>query len=196
MPDVSIDLIKQLRERTQASFADCKTALEETGGDLEEAVKRLRVRGSAIAEKRGEREVGAGIIEAYVHGNSQVGVLVDLRSETDFVARSEDFKNLAHDIALQIAASNPKYIDRGDIPQEAVDDEKRLVLQQYADSKKPKEIVEKIAEGKILAMAKENSLLLQPFIKDQGKTVADLINEAVAKFGEKIRVARFTRYQI
>jgi elongation factor Ts len=196
MAGVSLDLIKKLRERTQASFADCRAVLEETGGDLEEAVKLLRVRGAAIAEKRAAREAKAGIIEAYVHGNAQIGVLVDLRAETDFVARSPQFRALAHDLALHIAAANPRYLKPEDIPEDVRTEERRLIEQQFAASGKPPQVLEKIIEGKLAALAKEICLLEQPFVKDPDRTVRNILEEAVAKFGEKIEVARFTRYQI
>ena len=193
---VPIELIKELRARTQASFADCRQALEETEGDLEEAAKRLRVRGAVIAEKRSGRDTDAGIVEAYIHSNSRVGVLVDLHAETDFVARSGEFKALAHDLALHIAAANPRYVSPDDIPEEARVEERRLITQQFQDSGKPPQVLEKIIEGKITAMAKEVCLLAQPFVKDSDKTVQDVLDEAVAKFGEKVIVKRFVRYQI
>lgn len=196
MAEVSIELIKELRNRTQASFADCKAALEETGGDLEEAAKRLRVRGAAIAEKRGDREAGAGIIEAYIHGNGKIGVLLDLRTETDFVARSPEFKALAHDIAMHVAAASPRYLTAEEIPEDVRAEEKRLIEQQFAGSGKPPQVVEKIVEGKLNSLAKDICLLSQPFVKDPGKTIQNIVDEAVAKFGEKVAVKRFERFQI
>lgn len=196
MSTIDPALIKALRERTQASFADCRTALEETRGDVEEAAKRLRIRGAAIAEKRGDRETNAGIIEAYVHTNSKIGVLVDLRSETDFVARSDEFKKLAHDLALHVAAARPRYLSAEDIPEEVREEEKRLIAQQFAGSGKPPQVLEKIVEGKLQALSKEICLLEQPFVKDPDKTVQNLLEEAVAKFGEKIQIAGFSRREI
>ena len=196
MSSISLDQIKELRERTQASFADCKVVLEETGGDIEEAVKRLRVRGADIAEKREGHEANAGVIDAYIHSNGKIGVLVDLRTETDFVAKTEEFKALAHDVALHIAAANPRYLKPEDIPEEVREEEKRLIAQQFADSGKPPEIVGKIVEGKLQSMAKDICLLPQPFVKDPDKTVQNVIDEAVAKFGEKIEIAHFARLEI
>lgn len=196
MAEVSIDQIKELRAKTQASFADCREALEETGGDIEEAAKRLRVKGAAIAEKRGDRETAAGVIEAYIHSNGRIGVLVDLRAETDFVARSDEFKKLAHELALHVAASNPRYVAPDDIPDDVRDEEKRLVAQQFAGSGKPPEVLEKITQGKLEALAKEICLLTQPFVKDPDKTVQEVLDEAVAKFGEKVVVERFERFEI
>ena len=194
--DVSVQQIKELREMTQASFADCKNVLEETDGDIEEAAKQLRVRGAAIAEKRGGREANAGVIDAYIHVNGTIGVLVDLRSETDFVANTEEFKALAHDIALHVAASAPRYVSPEDIPEEVTQEEKRLITQQFADSGKPPEIIEKIVTGKLKSMAQEIALLSQAFVKDPDKTIQDVVDEAVAKFGEKIYVKRFERFEI
>lgn len=196
MTTVTLDLIKELRARTQASFADCRTALEEAGGDLDEAAKRLRLRGAAIAEKRGDRDAGAGIIDTYVHGNGKIGVLLELRTETDFVARSEEFKRLAHDLALHIAAANPQYRTPEEIPEAVRVEEARLIEQQFMESGKPPQVIEKIVAGKIDALAKDICLLSQPFVKDPAKTVQDILDEAVAKFGEKITVRRFVRYQI
>jgi len=196
MSGITIDLIKQLRDRTQASFADCKNVLEETNGDLEEAAKQLRVRGAAIAEKRGDREANAGIVDAYIHSNGKLGVLLDLRTETDFVAKTEEFRALAHDIALHIAAAAPRYIRADEIPDTDREDEKRLIMQQFAESGKPANVVEKIVEGKLASLAKDICLLEQAFVKDQGKTVQNVLDEAVAKFGEKVTVARFARMQV
>lgn len=191
---VSVELIKQLRDRTQASFADCKAVLEETNGDLEEAAKKLRIRGAAIAEKRGDRTAASGIIEAYVHSNAKIGVLLELSAETDFVSRSPDFKAVAHDIALHIAAANPKYVSADEIPQDVKDEEKRLIEEQFKGSGKTPKIIEKIVSGKIETMAKDLCLLSQAFVKDPTKTVQDVLNEAVAKFGEKITVGKFVRF--
>lgn len=196
MADVTLDQIKELRDMTQASFADVKKVLEETGGDVEEAAKQLRVRGAAIAEKRGDREANAGIIEAYVHGNGKIGVLLDLRTETDFVANTDEFKALAHDIALHIAASSPRYVSPDEIPKEVQEEEKRLITQQFADSGKPAEIIEKIVEGKLRSLAEEITLLPQAFVKDTDKTIQDILDEAVARFGEKVTINGFSRMQI
>ena len=193
---ISIDLIKELRARTQASFADCREVLEETSGDIEEAAKRLRMRGAAIAEKRGSRDTNAGIVEAYVHSNAKIGVLVDLRSETDFVARSDEFKKLAHDLALHIAAAKPRFLSASDIPEDVLAEEKRLVTQQFQGSGKPPQVVEKIVLGKIQSLGKEICLLEQPFVKDPAKSVKSLLDEAVAKFGESIKIAAFSRLEI
>ena len=196
MADITIEMIKELRDKTQASLSDVKKVLEETDGDIEEAAKQLRVRGAAIAEKRGDRAANAGVVDAYIHSNGKVGVLIDLRTETDFVANTDEFKALAHDLALHIAASSPRYVSPDDIPEEVRAEEKRLITEQYADSGKPAEIVEKIVDGKIRSLGEEISLLPQTFVKNPDKTIQDVLDEAVAKFGEKISVARFTRFEV
>lgn len=196
MADVTLDQIKELRDRTQASFSDVKKVLEETGGDIDEAAKQLRVRGAAIAEKRGDRDANAGVIEAYIHGNGKIGVLLDLRTETDFVANTDDFKALAHDIALHIAASAPRYVSPDEIPEDVKVEEKRLITQQFADSGKPAEIIERIVEGKLKSLAEEITLLPQSFVKNPDKTIQDILDEAVSRFGEKITIKAFTRMEI
>lgn len=193
---MSIDLVKQLREKTQASLADCRKALEEAGGDIEEAAKLLRTRGQAIAAQKAGREAAQGTIAAYVHGNGAIAVLVEVRCETDFVARSPQFQEFAHNIALHIAASNPKYLAKDNIPQEIVDDEKRLIIQEFSKSGKSAQVIEKIAEGKISALAREIALLEQPFVKNPDQTIAETIAEAIGKFGEKIEIGQFVRFAI
>lgn len=196
MAEITLDQIKELRDRTQASFADCKAILEETAGDVEEAAKQLRVRGAAIAEKRGDRDANAGVIESYIHANGKIGVLLDLRTETDFVANTDEFKALAHDIALHIAAAAPRYVSVEDIPKEVRDEEERLISQQFEDSGKPAEIIEKIIAGKLNSLAEEIALMPQAFVKNPDKTIQNIIDEAVVKFGEKITVNGFSRMQI
>ena len=190
---MSIDSVKELRLRTQASLRDCQKALDEAGGDLEKAVKLLRARGQSIAEQKAGRVASAGTVAAYVHGNGVLGVLVELRCETDFVARSEQFKALAHDLALHIAAAAPRYKTKEDIPQEVIEEEKQIIVQEFEKSGKPAHIIDKIAEGKISALAKEIVLLEQPFVKNPDQTVTELIAEAVGKFGEKIEIGHFAR---
>lgn len=196
MTNITIEMIKELRDKTQASLSDVKKVLEETDGDIEEAAKQLRVRGAAIAEKRGDRAANAGVVDAYIHSNGKVGVLLDLRTETDFVANTDEFKALAHDLALHIAAAGPRYVRPDDIPEEVVAEEKRLITEQYADSGKPAEIIEKIVDGKVRSLGEEIALLPQAFVKNPDKTIQDVLDEAVAKFGEKITVARFTRFEV
>lgn len=194
--EVSIDLIKQLREETGISIAKCKEALEETGGDIEKAKEVLRKQGQAMADKKSDREVGAGLIDSYIHQNGQVGVLLDLRCETDFVSRSDDFKNLSHEICLQIASMGPRFIKAEDIPEEVMSKEKEIFMEQMKDADKPVDIKEQIVKGKIEKFEKEICLLSQVWVKDDSRTIKDLINDCIAKVGENIVVNKFTRYEL
>jgi elongation factor Ts len=189
-------LVKTLREMTGAGILECKKALEETGGDLEEAVELLRKRGIAKAAKKAGRETKEGIIHSYIHAGGRVGVLLELNCETDFVARNEVFKELANEIALQIAAMKPQYVSRDDIPREVIEKEGEIAREAAIAEGKPEHIAEKIAEGKLEKFFKEVCLLEQPYIKDDKKTVEDLIKEYIAKLGENIKVSRFCRYEI
>ncbi len=193
---VNIDQIKQLREETAVSVAECKKALEEAGGDAKKAKEILRMRGQELAGKRSAREVGQGIIESYIHSNAKVGVLLELRCESDFVAKSEEFKSLAHDICLQIAAMKPLFLQEEDIPESFLDGERKIYGEQFSDSGKPQKIIDQVVEGKIKKYKGEVSLLSQSWVKDQTKTVEDLIRDCVAKIGENIVVKRFVRYEV
>lgn len=186
--------VQKLRQKTGISMMECKKALEEAGGDFEEAFKILRQKGEKVAVKKSEREAGQGVVEAYIHGNGRVGVLLRLSSETDFVAKNEEFKKLAHDIAMHIAAMNPHYISPEDIPREVKEAERQIYQEQNKD--KPEEIRQKIIEGKLQKFAEENSLLNQPFIKNEDKTVGEVIKEAISKLGENIKVGDFARFEI
>ncbi len=196
MTKISLELIKQLRERTAAGFSDCKKALEEAGGDIEKAVDILRKRGLAIAAKRAGKEASEGVIAAYIHSNKKIGVLVEVNCETDFVARTDEFQEFAHNIAMQIAATNPIAISRDQVPQEILEREKKIYEEQLRESGKPENIIPKIIEGKLEKFYKENVLLEQDFIKNPEITIQDLLNELIAKTGEKIVIKRFCRYQI
>lgn len=191
-----IDLLKQLRQETGVSFAECKKALEEAKGDLGRAKEILREQGQKIAQMRTARETQQGIIETYIHPNKKVGVLLDLRCESDFVARSPEFQQLAHEISLQIAAMNPLYVKADDIPEELLAGERKIYEEQLAGSGKPRKIIEQVIEGKLKKYKEEISLLSQPWIRDETKTVQDLLNDAIAKIGENIAVKRFARYEI
>jgi len=191
-----INKIKRLRSETSVSMSQCKKALEETGGDLNKAKEILRKWGESLAEKRGGRATGQGIIESYVHANHKIAVLVELRCETDFVAKNKDFKELAHELALHIAAANPLYLEEDDIPEEVINKEKEIYLEQMKKEKKPKEMMDKIIEGKLDKFKKEIVLLSQKYIKDEDKTIQDLITDAIAKIGENIEIARFVRLEI
>ena len=193
---IFIDQIKQLREETGVSPTEIKKALEETKGDVEKAKELLRIRGKAILNKKSSRETKLGLIETYLHPNAKTGVLLDIRCESDFVAKLPDFKNLAHEICLQIAAMKPLYIKDEDIPDEVVDGEVKIYKEQVKDSGKPENIVNQIVEGKLKKYKEEISLLSQTWIKDDSKTIKNLIEDTVAKVGENIEVKRFARYEI
>ncbi len=193
---VDAKLVKTLREMTGAGILECKKALEETNGNLEEAVELLRKRGIAKAAKKAGRETKEGLIHAYIHAGGRVGVLLELNCETDFVARNETFKELANELALQIAAMRPQYVSRDTVPKEVIEKEGEIAREAALAEGKPEHIAEKIAEGKVEKFLKEVCLLEQPYIKDDKKTVEDLIKEYIAKLGENIQVRRFTRYEI
>ncbi len=188
--------IKKLRDETGVSMMECKKALEKTNNDIKEAKKVLRERGVELAAKRAGRATGQGIVKSYIHSNNKVGVLLDIRCESDFVAKSDDFKNLAHEICLQIAASNPKYIKEEEVTAEEIEEETQIILKQQEGTKKPKDIMAKIVEGRINKFKKEIVLLKQSWVKDDKMFIEDLINEKIAKIGERIEVNRFQRFEI
>lgn len=192
---ISVDEIKTLRDKTQAALGDCRKALEEAGGDMVKAEELLRVRGKLIAEKKADRAASAGLIEAYVHQNGRVGVLLELRCETDFVARNDLFKALAHDIALQVAAMNPLYVDMSNVPEDVLSHERKSFEKEFSASGKPVDIVKKMVDGKLAKFFEEKSLLSQDFVKDPSRKVKDIITDVVGKLGENIRVERFVRYE-
>ena len=192
----SIKKVKQLREETEVSFAECKKALEETGDDIEKAKETLRKWGRELAGKKSDREAKEGIIESYLHPNKKIGVLLDIRSESDFVAKSSEFQKLAHEICLQIAAMKPFYSKIEDIPEEFLQGERNIYREQLKNSGKPQKIVDEIIEGKLKKYKEEISLLSQLWIKDENKTIKNLIDEHIAKFGENIIIKKFVRYEI
>jgi len=194
--EISASLVKELRERTNAGFMDCKVALRESQGDMEKAIEYLRVKGLATAQKKSHRQTNEGLVLSYIHPGSRIGVLVELNCETDFVARTGEFQTFARDIAMQIAATAPLGIKREDIPAEIVERERGVFLAQIADQKKPAAVAEKIVEGKLEKFYTESCLLDQPFIKDDSKTVLGLLNELISKLGENIKIVRFARFQI
>lgn len=196
MAVITTDLVKQLREKTGAGMMDCKRALEETNGDMEAAIEYLRKKGAATAAKRADRETNQGVIEAYIHAGGRIGSMVELNCETDFVAKTPDFKQLAHDIAMQIAAMNPLYIRKEDVPAEVLNKEIEIYKQQAVNEGKPAHIAEKIAQGRVEKYYQEFCLMEQSFIKDSGKTIRDLLDEATGKIGEKISIRRFQRYHL
>ena len=192
---VSKDLIKKLRERTGVGIMECKEALKETKGDLEEALVFLRKKGLAKSKKRASRQASQGAITAYIHTGGKIGAMVEVNCETDFVSRNKDFQRLSKDIAMQIVASNPLYIKREDVPAEVIEKEKEILASQV-DSKKPKEILKKILQGKLEKYFKEICLLEQPFIKDIQITVEEYLHQHVAKIGEKLEIRRFARFKL
>jgi elongation factor Ts len=193
---VTIDQIKQLREETGSAPTQIKKALEESSGDLDKARELLRIWGKNISIKKVSRDAKSGVIEAYLHSSATTGVLLDIRCETDFVAKSADFKTLAHEICLQIVAMKPLYISETEIPEEFLDGEIKIYTEQVKESGKPEKIVAQIIEGKLKKYKEEVSLLSQAWIKDDTKTIANLIEDVIAKVGEKIEVKKFARYEI
>jgi elongation factor Ts len=195
---VSVDAKKvmELREKTGAGIMDCKKALAEAGGDMERAVELLRRRGAAAAAKKAGRTVKEGIIGHYVHFGGKIGVLVEVNCETDFVANTQDFKELAKDLAMQVASAQPAYVDVADVPQEVLEKEKEIYRAQALAEGKPEKVVERIVEGKLKKFYSQACLLEQPFVKDDSITVRQRVQEAVAKLGENIVVRRFVRFQV
>ncbi|MEJ2049871.1 MAG: translation elongation factor Ts [Calditrichota bacterium] len=194
--EISAKTVKELREKTGAGMMDCKNALKESGGDMEKAVEILRKKGIAKAEKKASREVKDGLIHAYIHPGDKLGVLVEVNCETDFVAKTDEFKDFVHNLAMHIAASNPISIDRETVPKDIVDREMRIYKEQAAESGKPENILEKIATGKMEKFYAENVLMEQAYIRDPEKSIKDYQTEVVAKIGENISIRRFVRYQI
>ncbi len=194
--EITSEQVKILRDRTGAGMMDCKKALAETGGEMEKAIDYLRKKGAATAAKRADRATNQGVVEAYIHAGGRIGSMVELNCETDFVAKTDDFKLLAREIAMQIAAMNPLYISKEDVPKEVIDHEKEIYRTQARNEKKPEQVVERIADGKLEKYFQEFCLLEQTYIKDSGKTIKDLILEMTAKTGEKITIRRFQRFHL
>jgi len=192
----TIEKIKQLREETAAGMMDVKRALEESDGDMERARRVLRERGQAIAAKKSGRETNQGLIEAYIHFNGRVGVLVEVNCETDFVARTPEFKEFARNVALHVASMRPLCVSPEDIPAEALEEERSIAETQAAGMGKPEELMVRIVEGRVQKWASEQALLTQPYVKEPEKTVGDLLKETIQKVGENVVVRRFTRYEL
>jgi len=193
---VTTQMVKELRQLTSAGVLDCKRALDETGGDMQKAIEALRKKGLAAAAKKADRAVADGQIEAYVHAGSKLGTLIEVNCETDFVARTDEFAALCHDLAMQIAATNPRWVSRAHVPVEVIEAEEEGYRSQMADQGKPAHIVERIVEGKLGKFYREHCLLDQVFIKDEAMTIEQLLAEAIARLGENIVVKRFARFQI
>ncbi|MDK2836461.1 MAG: elongation factor Ts [Thermosediminibacterales bacterium] len=193
---ISASQVKELREKTGAGMMDCKRALEATEGDIEKAIEYLREKGLSAAAKKSGRITAEGMVDSYIHGEGRIGVLVEVNCETDFVAKTDEFKELVKNIAMQIAASNPKYVKREEVPDSEIEKEKQILKVQALNEGKPEHIVEKIVEGRLEKYFQEVCLLEQPFIRDTDITVKDYILDKIAKIGENISVRRFTRYEM
>lgn len=196
MAEITAALVKELRERTGAGMMDCKKALSATDGDLEKAIDFLREKGLAAAAKKAGRVAAEGLVEAYIHGGGRIGVLVEVNCETDFVAKTDAFKELVKDIAMHITATNPSYLKREEVPTAELEHEQAVLAEQARNEGKPEKIIEKMVAGRIEKYYKEVCLMEQPFVKDPDKTISDLITESIAKIGENISIRRFTRYQL
>jgi len=196
MAEITAAMVKELRDKSGAGMMDCKKALQETNGDLEKSVELLRKKGIAAAEKRADRAANEGRIESYIHPGSKLGVIVEINCETDFVAKTDDFKNFTHDIAMHIAASAPRFIKREDVDQESIDKEMEIYKDQAKSQGKPEAIIEKIAAGKLDKFYSEVCLMEQPFVKDPNISIKDLLTETIAKLGENITINKFSRLKI
>ena len=194
----SAEQVKKLRDRTGAGVMDCKAALEASQGDIQGAVEHLRKKGLADAAKKAHRDAKDGVVASYIHPGSKIGVLVEINCETDFVARTDDFQQLVKDVAMQVAAANPSFVSREEVPGAVVEKEREIYRQQMADQKKPAQVVDKIVEGKLEKFYAESCLMEQPFIRDpSGKTrLRDMVDQATSKMGERIVVKRFARFQV
>jgi elongation factor Ts len=193
---VSTQQIKELRQATGAGFMDCRNALEQANGDFDKAVDNLREKGLAKAVKRAGREASEGMVELYSHGDGRVGVILEVNSETDFVARSEAFREFAHELALQIAAMSPKYVSEADIPPQVLEHEAEIARKQALEEGKPENIVDRIAEGRLNKFKEEACLLLQPYIRDDSMTIEKLLHENILALGENIVIRRFARWEV
>ncbi|MEO0092248.1 MAG: translation elongation factor Ts [candidate division WOR-3 bacterium] len=194
--NISMDLIKELRARTNSGILDCKQALEETQGDINKAIELLRKKGIASAEKKLQRATVEGVVDAYIHPGERLGVIVEVNCETDFVARNQDFRRFVHEIAMQIAATDPIAISREDLKPEIVEREKKIYESQLKDSGKPPQVIEKIIQGKLEKFYSDVCLLEQPFVKIPEKKVGDYLKEQIAKYGENIKIKRFVRFKL
>jgi elongation factor Ts len=193
---ITSDVVKKLRDKTGVGMMDCKKALEETNGDFEKAVEALRKKGIDVANKRSGRQASQGTVAAYIHMGGKIGVLLEVNCESDFVAKSDDFNNFVKDVSMQIAAANPDWVTRDEVPQEVLDKEREILKDQALKTGKPEKVIEKIVEGKLTKFYSERCLIDQHFVKDQDRTIKQLLDELMAKTGEKCLVRRFVRYQV
>ncbi len=196
MSTVSAQQVRELRERTGAGMLDCQKALSQAGGDMEKAIQILREKGLATAQKKASRVASQGLVASYIHAGGKIGVLIEVNCETDFVARTNEFQELVRDLAMQVAAANPRWVRREDVPQQVIESEREIYRAQAAGSGKPQHVIEKIVEGKLEKFFADTCLLEQPFIKDPDRTVQQLVTDAVARIGENIVVRRFARFQL
>jgi elongation factor Ts len=195
-PNIPAQLVKELRERTGAGFAACREALIEAQGNLESAIDILRKKGQAAAAKKAQRATSEGLVGSYIHAGGKIGVLVEVNCESDFVARTEDFQRLCHDVAMHIAALDPRFLRREEVTQEILDREREIYKDQAKQTGKPEPVIEKIVNGKMEKFYEENCLYEQHFIKDEGVTIKELVDQAIAKVGENIAVRRFSRFKV
>ncbi len=194
--EITAELVKELRQRTGIGVMECKEALQESQGDIEKAIAILRKKGYSRAKEKMSRETSQGLIQSYIHLDGKIGVLVELNCESDFVARNGEFRELVKNIAMQVAAANPRYVSAEEIPAQEIEEEKEIIRAQLQDTKKPPQIIEKIVEGKIKKYYEEVCLLDQPYIKDNKMSIQQLITTFIAKFGENIKVKRFARFEL
>ena len=195
-PNIPAQLVKQLRERTGAGFAACREALIEAKGNLELAIDILRKKGQAAAAKKAQRATSEGLVGSYIHAGGKIGVLVEVNCESDFVARTEDFQKLCHDVAMHIAALDPRFLRREEVTQEILDREREIYRDQAKQTGKPEPVIEKIVSGKMEKFYEENCLYEQHFIRDEGVTIKELVDQAIAKIGENIAIRRFSRFKV
>ncbi len=193
---ITTEMIKELRARTGAGILECKKTLQETGGDIEQAIQLLRERGLAKAAKKAHRATSQGVVACYIHTGNQIGAMVELDCETDFVARTPEFQQLAYEIAMHVAAISPQFVSRDQVPAEVIERERHILTEQARQEGKPDHVIERVVEGRLEKFFGETVLLEQPFIKDQEITVGDLIKQSIAKFGENIVVRRFCRFAV
>ena len=194
--DITAERVKELRQRTGIGMMECKKALQESNGDIEKAIRILRKKGHARAKDKMSRETSEGLVGSYIHLNGKIGVLVEVNCESDFVARNKEFKDLIKNIAMHIAAASPKYISSEEVLQEELEEEKDIIREQFKDSKKPPEIMEKIVQGKLSKFYEEVCLLNQQYIRDDKVSIEKLLTSYIAKFGENIRIKRFARFEL
>jgi len=194
--EIAADMVKELRQRTGIGMMECKKALQESKGDMDKAILILRKKGYARAKEKMSREAADGVVGSYIHLDGKIGVLVEVNCESDFVARNEEFKELVKNIAMHIAAANPQYVSSAEVPGNVLEQEKEVIREQFKDSKKPAEIMERIVQGKLRKFYEEVCLLDQPFIKDDKISVKELVASYIAKFGENIKIRRFARFEL